>query len=232
MDIEGLGEKIVDQLVDQGLVRTPADIYGLTRESLASLERMGERSAENLVAAINRSRRTTLQRLVFALGIRNVGESTARDLARHFGDLPPIVEASQEALMTVPDVGPVVARSIREFFDQEHNREVVTALSAAVQWERIAVESVPRPLAGVTFVLTGTLPNLTRDEAKAQIEQAGGKVAGSVSAKTHYVVAGAEAGSKLEKARSLGIRILDEAGLLELLRQHDKSLSAIAKETP
>ncbi len=232
MDIEGLGEKIVDQLVDQGLVRTPADIYGLTRESLASLERMGERSAENLVAAIDRSRRTTLQRLVFALGIRNVGESTARDLARHFGDLPPIVEASHEALMTVPDVGPVVARSIREFFDQEHNREVVAALSAAVQWERIAVESVPRPLAGVTFVLTGTLPTLTRDEARAKIEQAGGKVAGSVSAKTHYVVAGAEAGSKLEKAQSLGIRILDEAALLELLHEHDKSLSAIAKETP
>lgn len=232
MDIEGLGEKIVDQLVDLDLVRTPADIYGLTRERLAALDRMGERSAENLVAAIDRSRRTTLQRLVFALGIRNVGESTARDLARHFGDLPPIVEASQEALMTVPDIGPVVARSIREFFDQAHNREVIAALSAAVQWERIEVESVPRPLAGVTFVLTGTLPTLTRDEARAKIEQAGGKVAGSVSSKTHYVVAGSEAGTKLEKAQSLGIAVLDEAGLLELLHQHDKSLSAIAKETP
>lgn len=219
MDIEGLGEKIVDQLVDQELVHTPADLYRLTREQLAALERMGDKSAENLVAAIDRSRDTTLQRFVFALGIRNVGEATARDLAHFFGDLDPIIAAPLEALMEVPDVGPVVARSIREFFDQPHNGEVIANLRPQVRWTPIPVHSAPRPLAGKTFVLTGTLPSLTRDEARARIEAMGGKVAGSVSARTHYVVAGTEAGSKLEKARALGVPVLDEAALLELLAQ-------------
>jgi DNA ligase (NAD+) len=219
MDIEGLGEKIVDQLVDHDLVHTPADLYRLKREQFAGLERMGEKSAENLIAAIDRSRDTTLQRFVFALGIRNVGEATARDLANFFGDLDPIVAAPVEALVEVPDVGPVVARSIREFFDQPHNGEVIAGLREHVRWTPIAVHSAPRPLAGKTFVLTGTLPSMTRDEARARIEQRGGKVAGSVSAKTHYVVAGAEAGSKLEKAQALGVPVLDESALLELLEK-------------
>ncbi|HUF19645.1 MAG TPA: NAD-dependent DNA ligase LigA [Burkholderiales bacterium] len=219
LDIEGLGEKLVDQLVDNELVQTPADIYRLDADALAGLERMAEKSAANLVAAIDASKRTTLARFIYALGIRNVGETTARDLAGHFGSLAALMSASEAELLEVPDVGPVVAGSIARFFSEPHNREVVERLRAAgLHW----VEGAQRrrdnlPLAGRAFVLTGTLPNLTRDEAKNRIEQMGGKVTGSVSKKTDYVVVGAEPGSKHDKALELGIAVLDEEGLLELL---------------
>jgi DNA ligase (NAD+) len=228
MDIEGLGERLVDQLVDREMVRTPADLYTLDAARLARLDRMGERSAANLVAAIQHSRNTTLARFVFALGIRNVGEATARDLACHFGDLEPLRAAGLEQLMQVPDVGPVVARSVLDFFAQPHNAEVIDALRQHVRWPVQAPVAAAAPLSGLTFVLTGTLPGLSRDQARAMIEAQGGKVAGSVSARTHFVVAGAEAGSKLEKAQSLGLRIIDEGALLDLLgtdapdRQHDR----------
>ncbi|WP_416340889.1 NAD-dependent DNA ligase LigA [Tepidimonas ignava] len=221
MDIEGLGDKLVDQLVEGGLVRTVADLYRLGLRQLAELPRMADKSANNLLAAIERSKATTLARFVFALGIRHVGESTARDLARHFGRLDAIMDASVEQLQQVPDVGPVVAASVRTFFDQPHNREVVEQLRACgVHWpegEGAATSDAAQPLAGKTLVLTGTLPTLTRDEAKTLIEAAGGKVAGSVSRKTDYVVAGEAAGSKLDKARELGVPVVDEAGLRALL---------------
>ena len=221
LDIEGLGDKLVDQLVDGGLVQTPADIYRLTLEQLAGLERMAEKSAQNLLAAIDRSRRTSLPRFVFALGIRNVGEATAKDLARHFGNLDALMAADEDRLQQVPDVGPVVAQSVVHFFQQPHNREVIAALrDAGVHWEEGAVMVAGRSIiAGKAFVLTGTLPTLSRDEVRDLIESRGGKVAGSVSKKTDYVVAGAEAGSKLAKARELGVSIIDEAQLRELLEQ-------------
>ena len=219
MDIEGLGEKLVDQLVDGGVVRTPADLYTLGVAKLAALERMADRSAANVVAAIEASKSTTLQRFVYSLGIRHVGESTARDLARHFGSLDALMDATPAALLEVVDVGPVLAESIAAFFAEKHNRAVIERLRAAgVRWPEHApaARTPPGPLAGLTIVLTGTLPTLTRDEAKAMIEAAGGKAAGSVSAKTSYVVAGAEAGSKLDKAEALGIPVLDEDGFRAL----------------
>jgi DNA ligase (NAD+) len=219
LDIEGLGDKLVDQLVDGDVVKTLPDLYRLGLTSLAALDRMAEKSAQNIVDALQKSKQTTLPRFLYGLGIRHVGESTAKDLARHFGKLDAIMDASVEALMEAPDVGPVVAQSIRTFFDQAHNREVVEQLRACgLQWAE--GEPAPRallPLAGQTFVLTGTLPTLSREEAKERLEAAGAKVAGSVSKKTSYVVAGEEAGSKLDKARELGITVLDEAGLLALL---------------
>ena len=223
MDIEGLGDKLVDQLVDAAIVKTPVDLYRLGVLALANLERMGEKSAQNLLMAIEKSRGTTLARFIFALGIRNVGEATARDLARHFGKLDALIAADVDALQQVPDVGPIVAKCIAEFFAEPHNREVIEQLRAAgVHWaEGEPQGSVAGALAGKTFVLTGTLPTLSRDEAKARIEARGGKVAGSVSKKTHYVVAGAEAGSKLDKAQALGVAILDEDGLRVLLNETD-----------
>ncbi len=224
MDIEGLGEKLVDQLVDGGIVKTPADLYDpgkVNLEKLAGLERMAAKSAANLMAAIEGSRQTSLARFVFALGIRNVGEATARDLAQHLGSLDALMVADAERLMQVPDVGPIVAQSIVDFFAESHNREVIAALRAGgVAWpEHEGVAAImPGALEGKTFVLTGTLPTLTRDEAKSLIEAAGAKAAGSVSKRTDYVVAGEEAGSKLTKARELGVAVLDEAGLLELLK--------------
>lgn len=221
MDIEGLGDKLVDQLVDAGLVHTPADLYRLTLPELVGLERMAEKSAQNLVDAIDASRRTTLGRFIFALGIRNVGEATAKDFARYFGRLDALMAASEEQLQQVPDVGPVVAASAAHFFAQPHNREVIEELrSAGIVWpEGESNAAVTSAIAGLTFVLTGTLPSLSRDEAKDRIEALGGKVAGSVSKKTHYVVAGSEAGSKLEKALVLGVPVIDEAQLMELLQQ-------------
>lgn len=220
MDIEGLGEKLVEQLVDDGRVRTPADLFRLEAAELAALDRMGDKSAANLVAAIERSKQTTLARFVFALGIRNVGEKTAKDLARHFGRLEALIAADEPALLEVNDVGPVVAQSLRQFLEEPHNRDVIARLiEAGVRWEeKDAGEArAAGPLAGKTLVLTGTLPTLTRDQAAALIEAAGGRVSGSVSKKTDYVVAGDEAGSKLEKARTLGVRVLDEAQLRSLL---------------
>lgn len=220
VDIEGLGDKLVDQLVDGGLVRTLPELYKLGLMKLAALDRMATKSAQNLVDALEKSKHTTLPRFLFGLGIRHVGEATAKDLARHFGGIDRIMDASEAQLLEVRDVGPVVAHSIRTFFDQAHNREVVEQLRACgVTWpeHEPAADPASLPLSGQTFVLTGTLPTLSRDEAKALIEAAGGKVAGSVSKKTHHVVAGAEAGSKLEKAQSLGVSILDEDGLRALL---------------
>jgi DNA ligase (NAD+) len=219
MDIEGLGDKLVDQLVDAGLVDTPADLYlKLDVEQVAALERMAKKSAENLLAAIEKSKTPSLARFVHALGIRNVGEATAKDLARHFGTLAQLMAADEDALLQVADVGPVVAASIRRFFAEAHNREVIAdLLKAGVRPVETAGQAKDLPFAGKTFVLTGTLPTLTRDEAKERIEALGGKVAGSVSKKTHFVVAGAEAGSKLDKAQELGLTILDETQLKELL---------------
>jgi DNA ligase (NAD+) len=219
LDIEGLGEKLVDQMVDAGVIRMLPDLYRLGLQGLVALERMGAKSAQNLLAALEQSKSTTLPRFLYGLGIRHVGESTARDLARHFGKLDGIMDASVEQLLQVPDVGPVVAQSIHAFFQQPHNREVIEQLRACgVHWEEgePAVQA-PRPLSGKTVVLTGTLPTLSREEAKELLETAGAKVAGSVSKKTDYVVAGAEAGSKLEKARELGVAVLDEEGLRQLL---------------
>jgi DNA ligase (NAD+) len=225
MDIEGLGDKLVDQLVDRGLVHTPADVYGLDLETLAGLERMAEKSAANLLAAIETSKATTLARFIFALGIRNVGETTAKDLARHLGSLDKLIAASEADLLAVRDVGPIVAQSIAQFFAEPHNLEVVNRLRAAgVHWpESAGMQQSAGTLMGKTLVLTGTLPTLTRDAAKEKIEAAGGKVAGSVSKKTDYVVAGEEAGSKLVKAQELGVTILDEAGLLALLEPADRA---------
>ncbi|HJV70599.1 NAD-dependent DNA ligase LigA [Ideonella sp.] len=220
MDIEGLGDKLVDQLVDAGIVKTVPDIYKLGFTSLAALDRMGDKSAQNLLAGIEKSKSTTLARFLYSLGIRQVGETTAKDLARHFGNIDRLMDARVEELLEVNDVGPIVAESIRHFFDQPHHREVVEQLRAAgVHWpdSQGTASDAPRPLLGKTLVLTGTLPTLSRDEAKELIEAAGGKVTGSVSKKTHYVIAGEEAGSKLDKARELGVTVLDEAGLRALL---------------
>ncbi len=214
MDIEGLGDKLVEQLVDGGVVRTPADLYRLGIASLAQLERMAEKSAANVVAGIERSKDTTLARFIFALGIRHVGEVTAKDLARHFGGLDALMGADVAALQEAPDVGPVVAESVARFLAEPHNREVIAQLRAAgVHWQEgePAARAPAGPFAGKIVVLTGTLASMTRDEAKERIEAAGGKVTGSVSKKTDFVVAGAEAGTKLERARELGIAVLDEA---------------------
>ena len=216
---DGLGEKIVDQLVDNSILRTPADLFRLEVPALAALERMGDKAAANLVQAIGQCRDTTLARFIYALGIRNVGESTARDLAAHFRDINVLMAADELRLQQVTDVGPVVAQSVAAFFADAHNRAVISDLLAAgIHFAPIAApEQLAPGVAGKTFVLTGTLPTLSRDEAKARIEAKGGKVSGSVSKKTHYVVAGGEAGSKLVKAQDLGVAILDEAALMVLL---------------
>jgi len=219
MDVDGLGDKLVDQLVDSGQVKTLADLYQLNLDHLVKMDRMAEKSAVNLLDALEKSKTTTLGRFVFSLGIRHVGEATAKELARHFGQLDAVMAASEDALLQVADVGPVVAHSIRTFFDQPHNREVVQALrDAGVSWpEGDALAPTEMPLAGITVVLTGTLQSMGRDEAKEKLEALGAKVAGSVSKKTHYVVAGAEAGSKLDKAQALGVSVIDDTGLALLL---------------
>ncbi|MGC9561128.1 NAD-dependent DNA ligase LigA [Brachymonas sp. M4Q-1] len=223
LDIDSLGEKLVDQLVDGGLVHSLPDLYHLSLDQLAGLDRMAEKSARNLLDALDSSRHTTLARFIYGLGIRHVGETTAKDLARHFGSLDALMQADEEALLQVPDIGPVVAQSILHFLGEPHNREVIARLRAAgITWPETAgriAASQALPLAGKTFVLTGTLPHLGRDAAKDMLEAAGAKVSGSVSARTHYVVAGAEPGTKFEKAQKLGVPILDEAGMLALLGQ-------------
>jgi DNA ligase (NAD+) len=220
LDIEGLGEKIVDQLVDAGVVTSLPDLYALTAERLEAFERMGEKSAASLVANIAASRKTTLARFLYGLGIRHIGETTAKDLARHFGSIRRLMAASVDELLEVGDVGPIVAASVHAFFAEPHNVAVIEALLAAgFEWPESegTARAAPQPFAGKTFVLTGTLPALSREDAKEMIESLGGKVAGSVSKKTDWVVAGAEAGSKLAKAEALGVPVLDEAGLLALL---------------
>ena len=219
LDIEGMGDKLVEQLVDCDIVRTPADLYKMSLLALVSLERMAEKSATNLLAAIEKSKQTTLARFIYALGIRNVGETTAKDLARHFGSLNRVLSAETEQLLQVNDVGPIVAQSLRQFCTEPHNVDVIEQLRAVgVTWpEGDALPVTRRALSGKVFVLTGTLPSLSREEAKALIETAGGKISGSVSKKTNYVLAGAEAGSKLEKAQELGVPVIDEAQLQTLL---------------
>ncbi|MCR4304551.1 MAG: NAD-dependent DNA ligase LigA [Gallionella sp.] len=221
MDIEGLGDKLVEQLVDGGIVSTPADLYRLDLNTLANLERMGEKSALNLLAAIEHSKQPMLARFIYALGIRNVGEATAKDLARHFGQLKNLKDADEEQLQRIPDVGPVVAQSIVAFFGEKHNVDVIEDLldekRGGVTPKESAGEPVEElPLTGKTFVLTGTL-GMSRDEAKARLEALGAKVAGSVSKKTDYVVAGTEAGSKLDKAQELNVTVLGEQDFMELL---------------
>jgi DNA ligase (NAD+) len=221
MDIEGLGDKLVDQLVEGGVVRTPADLYKLGVAKLAALERMAQKSASNLWSAIEKSKQTTLGRFIYALGIRNVGEVTAKDLAGHFGTLDALMDAGVEQLQEAPDVGPVVAESIAGFFREKHNREVIEQLRAAgVTWKEGAPArpAASGPFAGKIVVLTGTLAAMSRDEAKERIEALGGKVTGSVSKKTDYVVAGSQAGSKLDKANELGVKVLDEEQFLKLIQ--------------
>jgi len=221
MDIEGLGDKLVDQLVDAGIVRTPADLYKLGIAKLAALERMAEKSAANVSQAIEKSKDTTLGRFIYALGIRNVGEVTAKDLARHFGGIDALMDAGVEQLQEAPDVGPVVAQSIAGFFRERHNREVIEQLRAAgVRWKEGAPAraATSGPFAGKIVVLTGTLAAMTRDEAKERIEAGGGRITGSVSKKTDFVVAGTEAGSKLDKANELGVKVLDEEQFLKLIK--------------
>lgn len=217
MDIEGLGDKIVDQLVDLNLVRTPADLYRLGFSALANLERMGDKSADNLIRSIAQSKSTSLPRFIFGLGIRHVGESTAKDLAKYFGTMQALMDAQMEDLLTVNDVGPVVANSIISFMSESHNREVIEQLLASGIEFQVEEQIASVDLSGKTFVLTGTLPTMSRDQAKALLEAAGAKVAGSVSQKTSYVVAGSDAGSKLEKANELNVPIIDEQALLKIL---------------
>ena len=220
VEVEGLGDKLVEQLVDTGVIRTLPDLYKLGFTALSALDRMADKSAQNILDALEKSKNTTLPRFLFGLGIRHVGEATAKALARHFGQLDAVMDATPEQLLEVADVGPIVALAIRTFFDQPHNREVVEQLRACgITWEEgEPATQVPKPLAGQTFVLTGTFPTLSRDDAKELLEAAGAKVAGSVSKKTSYVVAGVEAGSKLDKALALGVPVLDEAGMLALLQ--------------
>jgi DNA ligase (NAD+) len=222
VEIEDLGDKLVDHLVDAGLVNALPDIYRLGFTALASLDRMAEKSANKLLVSIEKSKQTTLPRFLFGLGIRHVGEATAKELVRHFGKMDSIMNATLDQLLQVADVGPIVAHSLRTFFDQPHNREVVEQLRACgVTWtEGEPLTGASLPLTGQTFVLTGTLPTLSRDQAKDMLEALGAKVAGSVSKKTHGVVAGAEAGSKLDKAQELGIPVMDEEGLLALVASH------------
>ena len=219
MNIEGMGEKLADQLVGAGLVKSLDDIYKLKVATLAGLERMAQKSAQNVIDALNNSKQTTLARFIYGLGIRNVGEATAKDLAAHFGGLQALLDAPLEALLQVNDVGPIVAESILQFFGEPHNRQVIASMGQlGVQWPEMACkQAASGVLLGKTLVLTGTLPNISRDTAQALIEAAGGKVSGSVSKKTHYVVAGSDAGSKLEKAQELGVPVINEADLLALI---------------
>ena len=232
VEVDGLGEKLVDQMVDAGIVRTLPDLYKLGLAALSELDRMADKSAQNIILSLENSKQTTLPRFLYGLGIRHVGEATAKALVKHFGKLDAIMDATLDQLTQVADVGPIVALSLRTFFEQTHNREVVEQLRACgISW----TEGEPSPhsllaLSGKTFVITGTLPSLGREELKEMLETAGGKVAGSVSKKTHYLVAGSDAGSKLDKARDLDIPILDEAGVLALLK--DSSLEKPIGDQP
>jgi len=221
LDIEGLGDKLVNQLVDEGLIESPADLFQLTEAQLVELERMAPKSANNLLEALEKSKTTTLPRFIYSLGIQEVGESTARNLAQFFKGLEPLRSSDEETLQEVPDVGPIVAEKIAHFFQQDVNNRVIDQLLASgVRWEEEAEAGDPEALVGETYVLTGTLSTLTRNEAKARLQSLGAKVSGSVSAKTSYVVAGDAAGSKLTKAQSLGVPVMDEEALIALLEKH------------
>jgi DNA ligase (NAD+) len=224
MDIEGLGDKWIEQLVDQKLIRNSADVFGLTKDQLLGLERMGEKSADNLLAAIQKSCDTTLPRFLFALGIPQVGESTALAFAKHFGNLDKLMQADLEALQAVPDVGPIVAASALNFFQQEHNREVIARLREHVRWPDLAAEADrPQPFAGQAWVLTGTLGTMSRDQAKEKLQKLGAKVSSSVSKKTFCVVAGEAAGSKLADAEKFGVKVINEAEFQALLAEQGLS---------
>ena len=219
LNIDGLGEKVIDQLLEADLIRTPADLYRLTEDKLLSLERFGKKSAANLLQALQKSKETTLARFIYALGIRHVGESTARDLASHFRSLQSIREADAPSLLAVNDVGDVIAQSIIHFFEEPHNGNVIDELiELGVHWPTPEAVAQNAAVSGKTFVLTGTLPSMSLEEAKALLLAQGAKVASSVSKKTDYVVAGSEAGSKLEKAQALGVTVIDQAQMLELLK--------------
>jgi DNA ligase (NAD+) len=217
MNIEGMGESLVNQLADRGLVKNVADIYELNKDKLLTLERIGDKSAENLLGEIEQSRKLPLERVIFGLGIRFVGERTAEFLAEHFGSMDALMSAGVEELEEVNEVGPRIAQSIREFFAEPGNRKLVERLRKYLNFTGVK-KIRGTALAGKTFVLTGTLPNYSRDAAKKMIEDAGGKVTGSVSKKTDYVVAGADAGSKLDKAKELGVKVIDEEEMLELVQ--------------
>ncbi len=221
MDIEGLGDKLVDQLVEAKLITNAADLFDLSLEQLADLERMAEKSAQNLLDALEKSKKTTLARFLYSLGIREVGEATAKNLAKSYGDLQPLFSATEETLQDIEDIGPVVAKHIVAFFAEEHNHKVIDKLiKAGIHWPKVTVAHKTQALTGQTFVLTGTLSTLTREEAKEKLENLGAKVAGSVSAKTSYVVAGVDAGSKLKKAKEMEVTVLDEDEFLKLLKTH------------
>ncbi len=220
LDIEGLGDKLVEQLVDTHLIQNPADLFALTLDQLSSLERMASKSAQNLLDALEKSKKTTLARFLYALGIREVGEATAKSLAQHFGKLESLFSATPETLKTIRDVGPIVANHIAIFFSEDHNLKVIEKLiKAGLHWPTIIKSQTDLPLVNTTFVLTGSLSELSREEAKEQLENLGAKVAGSVSAKTSYVVAGVEAGSKLKKAQDLGVNIMDEKQFMDFLKK-------------
>ena len=221
MDIDGLGDKLVEQLVEEELVNNPADLYKLDLETLASLERMGEKSAQNILDALEKSKHPTLARFIYALGIREVGETTAMNLASEFRSFEAVKNASYDELVEVPDIGPIVAQHIVNFFQQEHNLEVIDQLFAAgiVVQEVETSEQAQTPFTGRTVVITGTLPTMSREEAKAKLLAAGAKVSGSVSAKTDYLLAGEKAGSKLSKAEKLGVKIIDEPQMLKMLAE-------------
>ena len=224
MDIDGLGDKLVEQMVEAGLIDSVADLFRLEQAQLSGLERMGEKSAQNLLDALKKARNTTLPRFLFALGIREVGEATAGNLAKHFVSLEALMAADEEQLLAVDDVGPIVASHIRSFFATDHNREIIRQLrEQGVHWPEERIEEGEQPLAGQTWVLTGNLESMTRSEAKEKLQALGAKVAGSVSAKTDCVAAGANAGSKLKKAEELGVKVIDEGGLLAVLSGQDKT---------
>jgi DNA ligase (NAD+) len=233
LDVEGLGEKLVHQLVARGIVKRISDLFALDTATLEGLERMGEKSAANLVAKLERARETTLARLLVALGIRHVGETVAELLASHFGDLDPLLAASQEELETVPGIGPTIAESVARFFADPRNRaEILRLRESGLRWEKRSRRERREggPLAGKTFVLTGTLAGMTREEAKRRIEAQGGRVSGTVSKKTSYVVAGETPGSKQERARELGVTLLDQAGFEALLADAEKQQLAPTPE--
>jgi DNA ligase (NAD+) len=217
VDIDGLGDKLVEQLVEAGLVKSVVDLYRLSTEQIASLERMGRKSAKNLIAAIDDSRKPTLARLIYALGIREVGEATARSLALAFGNLQALIEADEDALLEIQDIGPIVARHIMNFFAEAHNQQVINELLREIEIQLPSASKSNQPLTGKTFVITGALTNMTREQATELLQSAGAKVSGSVSAKTDYLLAGEKAGSKLAKAEKLGVEIIDESKLKALL---------------